>query len=733
MLKRAATMVFSLSAVALGAAAALDIYFNARLTVFDPMLLGAFGVIGIGLLFSGILTTSGRATDLEHAADRLTQLIGELESFIESLESANERLKASEARYKGLVDAQAAAILRRTPDGRMTYANEAVLKAFGLSAEKIIGELFRPELHPQSPASPGAPAVGRELGRERAVYDQHVKTSTGYRWIAWEDSAIRDENGKMVEIQSVGHDITERKEMESALTDARDRAEDANRAKSRFLATMSHEIRTPMNGVLGMARLLLETPLAPDQKTYIDAIQQSGLSLMALIEDILDFSKIESGALTIEKDEIALRPLVEGIAELLSTRAQAKDIEIVTAIAADVPHIVKADGVRLRQVLTNLIGNAIKFTEQGGVLVSVRVERRTPAGGHCALRVSVRDTGIGVPADKQTEIFNDFVQADSSRARRFEGTGLGLSISKRLVEAMGGEIGVSPATGGGSVFWVTLPLDEARSRMIGAPLAGKRVGLASPSAILREGLRQQLAAAGADVNDAGSMHELLRTDRTPDVLLIDAHGADTQPFPDVSRSRIPAVALLLPNQRSLLALLSARGFCGYLMKPVRQDSLETRITAAIAGEKELGIMAAKAPIEAYGSSVLSILLAEDDPISALLARELLRRRGHVVRVVTTGEEAVAACAEEPVDVVIMDLHMPGLNGIEAARLIRLTQSERRGGGHLPIFALTADALETRRKACLEAGMDGFLTKPVDPAELDDVLATINPPVVVAAE
>ncbi len=476
-----------------------------------------------------------RAKDLQERTGRLTQLIEELENFSASLEAANVRSRANEERYKSLVDAQADAIMRCTPDGRVTYANTAFLKLFMLSPQEAIGQPFRPELHPDSPLPDSGRWVGREIGQERISYDQLIKTVVGYRWIAWEDYAIRDTDGSLVEIQSVGRDITERKELQNALTEARDKAEDANRAKSRFLATMSHEIRTPMNGVLGMARLLLETNLAPDQKSYADAIRQSGMSLLALIEDILDFSKIESGTLVIEKSDVALRPLIEGIAELLSTRAFIKNVEIVTAVAANVPDSIMADGVRLRQVITNLVGNAIKFTEQGGVFVIASVEKSPSSNGPLVLHLSVRDTGIGVPKEKQEQIFEDFVQADSSHARRFEGTGLGLSISKRLIKAMGGEIGVT-SEGAGSTFWVTLPLEEAHVREGPRPLKGKRVALISNSPILREGLRLQLAAAGAEPVRFDGLAQLAAKRDAADLLLVDAHWNENEPCSMSARS-----------------------------------------------------------------------------------------------------------------------------------------------------------------------------------------------------
>jgi PAS domain S-box-containing protein len=724
MIKRICTLLFAVAVAGLGCAAFADIYFNGRFEVIDPLLLGAVAIAGVFVLFITLIGTRIRAFDLESRTDRLTQLTSELESTIAALEGANTRLNASEARYKGLVDAQGDAILRRTPDGRITYANEAFYRLFGVSSGTVIGNAWRPEPHPESPPPMFGRLAGRETGRERVSYDQHVKTVAGYRWIAWEDYAIRDGDGRLVEMQSVGRDITERKRLEAELTDARDKAQEASRSKSHFLATMSHEIRTPMNGVLGMARLLLETDIGPDQRTYAEAISQSGMALLALIEEILDFSKIESGALVLEKGPTSIRRLVEDVSELLATRAHAKGVELCTAIAADVPETIETDAMRFRQIVTNLVGNGIKFTVQGGVLVRLSVAHENSEPHLC---LEVRDTGVGVPVEKQAQIFDEFVQADSSHARRYEGTGLGLAISRRLVEAMDGAISVVSAEDQGSIFTVLLPFDAALATKAkaGERLAGKRIAVISPSPLLRAGLKMQIQAAGGQAVDGKSLETLRRVGSKCDAVLFDAGMESEIRLPNIGMFKLPFVALFAPHQRTRVLNIAGKGFDGHLIKPVRQSALERRLVSLFAGEKEAPPKMTPPQLQARPGQALSILLAEDNPVNALLARELLRRRGHSVHEVATGAGAVAACGKSSFDLVIMDVHMPGLDGIEATRRIR-TAERAAGDARLPIFALTADALETGRTACLEAGMNGFLTKPVDPAELDAILASVSP-------
>jgi PAS domain S-box-containing protein len=716
---------FGLIASAMLVAGLADVLLHGGLTLVPrPVFAALIGVV-IVFILHGYLRARQRGELLDRQAAQLQAVAGRLEQSLASSAAANAQLNQSEIRYKGLVDAQGDAIFRRSADSRLTYGNDAFFKLFGLNPRQAIGRAFAPDLHPESRAPLFGSFAGLETARARVRYDQYVRTAYGWRWLAWEDYAVRDSLGRLVEVQSVGRDITERKALEDALTEARDRAEAGSRAKSGFLATMSHEIRTPMNGVLGMARLLLETDLKREQRSYVEAIAQSGEALLALIGDILDFSKIESGMMSFDEDEVDLRSMIERAIELQAPRAHAKDIELVAITAADVPRSVRADGVRLLQVLNNLIGNAIKFTDKGGVRVdAMAVEGRERR----FLRFEVRDTGVGVPAEKRKEIFQEFVQADSSHARKFGGTGLGLAISKRLIEGMGGEIGIEPALGQGSVFWCTLPaivVAAAPELPATRPLEGLRFAVITRNALLREALTAQIRASGGGVSGFADDGD---DERKINYVLIDA-GAGAAPDPRaLPDADIPSFVLLAPAAQGKIAELTEKGFAGHLVKPVRQTALLERFAAKLQIEQEEMPApvdlpephAAPHPVRGF-----RVLLAEDNPVNALLTRELLRRRGHFVREVTTGEAAVQATAEERFDLVLTDIHMPGMDGIEAARVIRANEIVH-GHPRTPIIALTADAMETGKRACKDAGMDGFLTKPIDPALLDQMFETFFP-------
>jgi PAS domain S-box-containing protein len=708
--------VFGLAALALLVVSLCDLIVHGRPVWFQPWSLGMLVAVVLAYVLHSFVSMRTHYETAERQTQQLHATATRLQKSLAAVSAANAQLNQSEIRYKGLVDAQGDAIFRRAPDSTLTYGNDAFFRLFGLNPQTAIGKPFAPELHPDSRAPYFGSFGGLETGHARARYDQYVRTAYGWRWLAWEDYAIRDSLGRLVEVQSVGRDITDRKALEEALTDARDKAEAASRAKSGFLATMSHEIRTPMNGVLGMARLLLETELKPEQKTYAEAIKQSGETLLTLIGDILDFSKIESGNLSLEEEETEIRPLIEGVTELLSPRGHAKGIELVAVAAPDVPVAIRSDRMRLRQILINLVGNAVKFTETGGI--SIRVSRLV-RDERVFLRFEVRDTGIGVPEAKRKEIFEEFVQADSSHGRKFEGTGLGLAISRRLVKAMGGEIGLDPAPGGGSLFWFTVPaIGAPATPEFGQALAGKRVAVLSRNSILREGLIGQLEAAGAEpvaLTEAGL--------READVLLIDG-GPESDPRPVAPP--MPSVAsylLLSPAAHAASAEEHLNGFDGFLVKPVRQGTLIARIANRMPAA-EPAHTAPKPEPTADGSGC-HVLLAEDNPINALLIKELLKRRGHTCTHVANGEGLVSAMRGGDFDLVLTDIHMPGMDGVEATKAIRELESKH-GRARTPIIALTADVLETGRRACREAGMDGFLTKPVEPTQLDDMFAAFFP-------
>jgi len=711
---RIVRIVFGCVAALLLAAGLAEIMLFGRLSLISPVGFGALLALMLVFLLKALHRARGRGEELSRQTAQLQSVAGRLEASLENAAAINARLNQSEARYKGLVDAQGDAIFRRDAENRLTYGNDAFFKLFGLDAAGAIGHPFTPELHPGSKN----PRVGGfvESGRARARYDQHVWTARGFRWIAWEDFVVRDSHGRLVEVQSVGRDITQRKSLEDALTEARDKAEEANRAKSGFLATMSHEIRTPMNGVLGMGRLLLETELRPEQRSYAEAITKSGEALLSMIGDILDFSKIEAGMLQLHEDAVDLRAMLCGVGELLCQRGYDKSVELTAIVAPQVPHVIRADEGRLRQVITNLMGNAVKFTEQGGVCVEASlVDGR--------LRIEVRDTGVGVPDGKRQVIFEEFVQADSSHARKFGGTGLGLAISKRLVKTMGGEIGVDGRVPGGSCFWFTLPVAEPAETQDSADqaasmtLSDMRVAVMTANGALREGLYLQILACGGipvDLKDGA------------EAVLVDA-GTGAAPVAPPNTA-LPALVLVTPNARGSLKEMRSKGFTGYLVKPVRQSSLMTQLLLCRGGAVPAAVAAAEmaalpeTPKPRFASG-LHILLAEDNPINMMLIRELLRRRGHTVREVTTGNDAVEAVLDGDYDLLLTDIHMPGMDGIEATRAIRAGEV-RFGKIRTPIVALTADVLEAGRQSCLEAGMDGFLTKPVDPAELEEIFLAL---------
>lgn len=472
------------------------------------------------------------------------------------------------------------------------------------------------------------------------------------------------------------------------------------------LASLSHEFRTPLNGVLGMARLLEGTRLTAEQRSYVAALRESGQHLLTLVNDVLDFAKLGAGRVELHPETMEVESLLRGVAELLSPRAREKGLEIAWAAPAGVGSV-RADEGRLRQILLNFAGNAVKFTEAGGVLLAVS----TPEAGR--LRFTVEDTGPGVSEAARDRIFEAFAQAEASHAD-LGGAGLGLAIARRLARAMGGEVGVETARMGGACFWFEAAFPPAPEAAAGEPLKGRTVAIASPNAIVREAARRQVRASGGRAVAEAELDAVLQRMGPDDVLLLDA--ALTPPGEPL---RAPpgraSIVLLAPDERDRIPRLRRSGFAGYLIKPLRRGSLAERVLIAAGAAAKAGVVRDDERVAAAAAPGARVLLVEDNPINALLARALLTREGCAVEHAVGGEEALAAARIGVFDLILMDMRMPGLSGEETARRLRAE------GVQAPIVALTANAFEDDRRACLAAGMNDFLVKPLSPDALRAVL------------
>ena len=508
--------------------------------------------------------------------------------------------------------------------------------------------------------------------------------------------------------------------------------ERANEAKSMFFATMSHEIREPMNGVLGMTRLLLETPLSDEQKGYVDAVHFSGQALLTIINDILDLSRMEAGQLKLDQIDFDLKNVVGRTVEILMPRAKSKKLALELHLDADLPKTLSGDPGRLRQLLMNLLGNALKFTEAGSVRLTIDMLRDD--GDHVVLGLRIEDTGVGIPSHLQSKLFTPYAQADPSIPRLYGGSGLGLTICKRLVSLMGGEIQVESEEGVGTTFYLTLGFDKPAIDRINMPPSGQVAGLhllvVDPNDVTRMMLDQLALSWGAVtqlVDDGGAALDALERAEargTPiDIVLIDSALPDMN-GEDLGRairshdqfSRVALVMMTSSGLRGDAARVADIGFSAYLPKPVTaKDLLNCLLRLRDNRQASMGDLITVHSLSESQPAGLDILLADDNPVNCRLAAIMLEKAGHRIDVVTDGAAAVEAMTSKSYDLILMDVQMPGMDGLEATRRIRQQQVD--DDDHIPIIAVTANALKDDDQRCFEAGMDDYVTKPIDGARL----------------
>ena len=710
-----------------------------------PIVLNRFGSGESG----GVLVAGSRRVDFPTEVDRLLLGVGANQAaLVLERRWAEEALRESERGFRTLAEALPHMVWTAEPDGAPDYLNARNIEYTGLTPEQLRSGDWRSTLHPEDvPRSLELWTRSTATGELFEAEYRLRRADGAFRWHLARALALLDDSGRITKWFGSCIDIDDQKLAQEALREAAAAAEAANRAKGEFLANVSHEIRTPMNAILGMTELALDTPLTEDQRQYLKTVKSAAGSVLGLINDLLDFSKIEAGKLELDPADFSLRAAVGDTLRALAVRAHRKGLELIYDVQPEVPDALVGDAGRLRQVLLNLVGNAIKFTDAGEVVVRLEVAG-DPAPEEVGVRFAVSDTGIGIPPDKQEKIFRAFEQEDTSTTRKYGGTGLGLSIAARLVALMGGAISVQSEPGRGSTFAFTARFGRqphpTEPVAAGPPvlLRDLRVLVVDDNPtnrhILEEWLRgwqMDPAAVGDGLAAMGALWDAASVGQPYALVLLDARMPDADGLALAARIRERAalaairIILLTSGDRSGdLARSRELRIDAHLLKPVLQDELlETiyRVMSRPRGDAPTAVAEpGREPAPVPAAAALHILVAEDNELNAHLMEQLLVRRGHRVRLATNGREALALAGEGVFDLLLLDLHMPELDGFEVVQAIR--ERERTVGGHLPVIALTARSRQEDRERCLAAGMDDFLTKPIGPAELfaaiDRVLA-----------